>query len=143
MADPQVVSTLRRKQADIQGYIRDLEKRLEQARHDLAHVNATLRLFEVDGAHLQFPAYVSFKGLYRRGELTRLCREALERLPERAGTSRDIAAYIIAQKGWDASDKPLAVSVAYSAVGTLGRQWRSGLVQKIGKRGNAVLWRLK
>ncbi len=119
MAKPQIVTTLTTKQREIQSYIRDLEKRLEQAKHDLAHVNATIRLFEVGDGPPQFPVHVNFKGLYRKGELTRLCLEALESLPERSGTSREIAAYIIKAKGWDASDRPLAISVGYSAVTTL------------------------
>jgi hypothetical protein len=120
MAEPQVLSTLKRKRSDIQTYIRDLEKRLEQAKHDLAYVNSTIRLFEVGDGPPQFPVHVDFKGLYRKGELTRLCLEALESFPDSSGTSREIAAYIVKQKGWDATDRPLAISVGYSAVSTLG-----------------------
>ena len=71
MPGPQVLTTLTTKRQDIQSYIRDLERRLEQAKHDLAHVNATIRLFEVGDRQQQFPAYVNMRSLYRKGELTR------------------------------------------------------------------------
>jgi hypothetical protein len=141
MTAPQVLTTLLAKQKDIQTYIRDLDKRLAQAKHDLAHVSATIRLFEVGDDRRQFPAYVNLKGLYRKGELTALCLEALGSLPERSGDSRQIAAYIIAKKGWDASDRALAVSVGHGVVSTLGARWRRGLVEKLGKVGGAVQWR--
>ncbi len=142
MPGPQVLTTLTTKRQDIQSYIRDLERRLEQAKHDLAHVNATIRLFEVGDRQQQFPAYVNMRSLYRKGELTALCLEALETFPERSGDSRQIAAYIIAKKGWDATDRPLAVSVGHNVVSTLGARWRRGLIEKVGKEGGAVVWRL-
>ncbi len=129
MAEPQVLSTLKRKQSDIQSYIRALEKRVEQAKHDLAHVNATIRLFEVGDDPPQFPVHVNFKGLYRKGELTRLCLEALESLPERSGTSREIAAYIIKRK---------------AGMRLTGR-WRSrsaiALCARLGRAGGGGWWR--
>ncbi len=135
MAEPQVLSTLKRKQTNIQSYIRDLEKRLTQARHDLAHVNATIRLFEIGDGQPQFPVYASFRGLYRKGELTKLCLEALGKLPERTGTSREIAEYIIAQKGWDGSDKALRTAVARSAVSTTAKPVAAEPCREAGEAG--------
>jgi hypothetical protein len=48
MADPQVLTTLRRKQAEIENAIAAYEKRAEEARRDLAAINATVRLFSVE-----------------------------------------------------------------------------------------------
>ena len=47
MADPLAITTLRPKRADIESAITTLEDRLKQVRADLAHVNATIRLFEL------------------------------------------------------------------------------------------------
>jgi hypothetical protein len=47
MADPQVLTTLRRKQAEIENVIAAYEKRAEEARRDLAAINAAIRLFSV------------------------------------------------------------------------------------------------
>ena len=43
-----VVSALRDKRAEISGMIADLEKELSRRRADLAHLDATLRLFAPD-----------------------------------------------------------------------------------------------
>ena len=49
MAESSTVTTLRTKRDQIEGLIGHLEDRRKEARTDLAHVNATLRLFEMDG----------------------------------------------------------------------------------------------
>jgi hypothetical protein len=142
MADPHIFSTLNAKRRQIETHIKGLEKHLAQAKHDLAHVNATIRLFEVDGKQLQFPAYVSFRTLFKRGEVFDLCKQAIAASPDGTTTSRDIAAYIIAQKGWDASDRALAVSVGHTVITVMGERFRRGLVEKVGKRAGAVVWRM-
>ena len=77
MAEPQIVSTLRRKRDDMQAAIEAYEAKIEAAKHDLAAVNATLRLFELSGETLQSPAYVDLGRLWKRGEIVTVCREAL------------------------------------------------------------------
>src|SRR4051794_36517141 len=104
MAEPHVLHSLTAKQAEIETYIRETEKRLAQARADLAHVNATIRLFETKRDETTaFPVYVKLGGLFRRNELPRLCAEALRASPEGEMDSRQIAAAVIATKGLDAS----------------------------------------
>jgi hypothetical protein len=49
MAEIRTVTTLRRKQHQIEVAIADYEKRLTQARSDLEHVNATIAIFEASG----------------------------------------------------------------------------------------------
>jgi hypothetical protein len=45
MADPLVVQTLSDMRAEILGRIAAYEAQIAHAKHDLAHVNATIRLF--------------------------------------------------------------------------------------------------
>jgi hypothetical protein len=45
MAETHVISTLRTKRAEIGGYIQDPEKKIKRLRANLAHVDATIRLF--------------------------------------------------------------------------------------------------
>ena len=66
MADPQILNTLRTKREEIETYIVRVEKQLAAARHDLAHVNATIRLFEVNGERTQFPVYIEINRLFER-----------------------------------------------------------------------------
>lgn len=144
MAEPNILHTLRAKQAEIEGYIRDTEKRLNQARADLSHVNATLRLFETKRDETTpFPVYVRMNTLFKRGEVTRLCEEALHAAPEGALDTRQLADHVMTAKGWDASDKALVVSVTRTVVVTLSeRKRRNRAITLAGKRDGVNLWRL-
>ena len=62
MADPQVLTTLRRKQAEIENAIAAYEKRAEEARRDLAAINATVRLFSVEPEPSTSPPTWMFTG---------------------------------------------------------------------------------
>ncbi len=78
MADPQIVNTLRNKRDQIERAIKAYEKQITDARADLSHINATLRLFEVGGERTQFPVHMGLARLFKRGELFGLCKMALE-----------------------------------------------------------------
>jgi len=69
MADPHVISALKRKRHEIEQAIASYEKRTKLARKDLAHVNASIRLFEVGDEPQQFPAYIDIHRLFKRGEI--------------------------------------------------------------------------
>lgn len=49
MSEPIAVLALKRKRDQISGTIEHYERLLREAQHDLANVNATLRLFEASG----------------------------------------------------------------------------------------------
>jgi hypothetical protein len=48
MAEPHVIGALRNKRAELAGMLRQLEQQLGQQRANLAHVDATMRLFDPD-----------------------------------------------------------------------------------------------
>ena len=48
MADPHVISALREKRSLVSGLIEKLERKLEQHRADLTHIDGVLRLFQPD-----------------------------------------------------------------------------------------------
>jgi hypothetical protein len=48
MSTSPVINSLRRKRAEISGSIRELEGRIHNLRHSLAHVDATLKQFDPD-----------------------------------------------------------------------------------------------
>jgi hypothetical protein len=62
MADPHVISALREKRALVAGLIEKLERRLEQHRADLTHIDGVLRLFQPD----RDPAEIKPKRTYAR-----------------------------------------------------------------------------
>ena len=65
MADPLVVQSLREMRAEILGRIAAYEAQIAQAKHDLAHVNATLRLFS--GFEKRRACCVVSHGFFRSG----------------------------------------------------------------------------
>jgi len=134
---PQVIHTLRTKATRLESHIGKLTRDLEQARSDLSHVNATIRLFEVPQEGEAFPALMNLDRLFKRREVGDLCHEALQAGPQ---STRDLAAYIIRKRGWDETDRHLKTSVALRIVHTLRMQERRGKVARAGKRGNAIVW---
>src|SRR5258707_15800874 len=77
MGEPIVILALRRKRDRIEGAIANYKRKIKDAQADLAHVTASLRLFEPSGAPSEFPAYIDLNRILRRGETTRLCMSAL------------------------------------------------------------------
>ncbi len=71
MADPLVVQTLRDKRAEVLGRITAYEAQIAQAKHDLAHINATIRLFTEP--EKQRARYLVSYGFFKKGEIADLC----------------------------------------------------------------------
>lgn len=140
MSDPQVIVTLRAKAEKLANLIAKLEQDIEQARADLAHVNATIHLFEAPEDGSQFPMHYNLDRLFRRREIGELCHEALASGPK---STRELAAWIIERKGFPAPDRHLKTAVAYRIVQALRMQERRGMrVRRVGKHGNAIIWEL-
>jgi len=136
MADPHILTTLRRKQAAIAAY----EKKIEAAKRDLAAVAATLRLFELDGEPQQFPAYADIGRLWKRGEIVKVCRAALD--DEGPLDTRELALRVLRAKGLDEGDKVLCQSVTFRIVQALSIAAKRGKIGDDGKRKGVRVWRL-
>lgn len=135
---PQVINTLRAKADKLNGLIGKIERDLEQARADLAHVNATIRLFEAPETGAQFPMHQNLDRLFKRREIGLLCREALQEGPK---DTRELALYVIRHKGFDEGDRHLRKAIAYRIVQALRLQEkRGGPIKRQGKQGNAIVW---
>lgn len=141
MAEPLSVVMLRTKRDKIRDTIAAYERRLNQAQADLAHVNATLRLFEVTGDPLDFPPYLDLTRVFRRGETTALCIAALK--AEGPLDTRELTQRVMAAKGLDTSDRVLVKAVALRIVQTLRmRSTRSGDIDGTFRRKGVCLWRV-
>ncbi|HEV8015752.1 MAG TPA: hypothetical protein VGP48_09480 [Stellaceae bacterium] len=140
MSEPIAVLALRRKRDQISGTIAHYERLVRDAEHDLAHVNAALRLFEVTGEACDLPPYVDLNRLLRRGETTRICMEALTK--EGPLDTRQLALRIIKAKGLTEADKVLAQSIALRVVQTLRMRARRNKVECITKTKGVCVWRL-
>jgi hypothetical protein len=81
MGEIRTVTTLRRKRDEISASIRLYERQLAQARADLAHITAAVRVFEASGDPGDIARYVDTFRLFKRGEPWAICREALRKGP--------------------------------------------------------------
>jgi hypothetical protein len=141
MADPQILNTLRTKRDEIERTIAAYETRLKSAQIDLAHVNATLHLFEVNGETQQFPLPMSIARMFKRGEIFGYCQAALADAPGGLDT-RELALAVIRAKGLDEGDAVLRHAVATSVISVMGMRAKRGQIAKGEKRKGIILWRL-
>jgi len=139
MAEPQIVTTLRRKRDEIERAIAAYEKKIEQARIDLASVNATLRLFEQD-ADPESLVYLDTLRLFRRGEIVAICKRALSE--EGPLDTRELALRLVRAKGLDESDAVLRKAICFRIVQAMRLQWKRGAIRSSDKRAGVRVWSL-
>ncbi len=140
MGEPIAVLALRRKRDEISGTIAHYERLLREAQHDLAHINASLRLFEGTGEAADLPPYVDLNRVLKRGETTKICMDALA--AEGPLDTRQLALRVIRAKGLSESDKVLAQTVALRVVQTLRMRARRNKVVCTTKTKGVCVWRL-
>ena len=76
MSEPLVIQTLTQKRAEILGRIRAYEAQIAQAKHDLAHLNATMELFAAPDR--QRARYMVSHGFFKKGEIADICARHLD-----------------------------------------------------------------
>ena len=140
MACPLSISILRKKRDKICGVIAAYEAKLRAAQIDLAHVNATLRLFEITGEPSDFPPYIDLNRVFRRGETTAFCLATLK--AEGPLDTRELTLRLMKLKGLDTSDKVMIGTVALRIVQTLRVRSRRGLIDGSVRRKGVCVWRL-
>lgn len=142
MGEPIVILALRKKRDRIEAAIAGYERKIKEAQADLAHVTASLRLFELSGDPSDFPAYIDLNRIFRRGEVTRLCMEFLK--SEGPLDTRQLTQRIMANKGLNSDDKVLAQAVALRVVQTLRvKRLRGGPLDGTERRKGVCVWALK
>src|SRR5208337_866397 len=144
MGEMHVVSALRDKRAEISGMIAGLEKELNMRRTDLAHLDATLRLFAPGLApqSIKPRRQTRRNAWFRKGERSRLVL-ALLRTADRPLTTREITDRLAAAKGIDPSDAQARDAVHKTILGLLNGGKDKGFIQRIeGGPGEAVSWQV-
>jgi len=114
VADLHVISALREKRAIIAGLIEKLERKLEQHRADLTHIDGVLRLFQPDRDPDEIKpkrTYARRTRYFARNELSRLILEALRDAGGKRLSTDEIAGAVIAAKGFDAADAKLPAAI--------------------------------
>jgi hypothetical protein len=138
MAESHTIVALRDKRDNIERMIAAYTKKIEDGRRDLAHVNATIRLFEI-GRSGEGSSYVDTMRLFKRGEIVTLCKAALVSGPL---DTRELGRHVIKAKGFDPKDDVLRKSLTYRIVQAMRMQWKRGRVKRQEKRAGVIVWRL-
>ncbi len=139
MGEIRTVTTLKAKREEIVHSIRLYEDKIKQARADLAHITAAIKIFEASGPAEDMPRYVDTYRLYSRGEQMKLCFEALSSGPK---TTRELALHVMKAKGFDLGDKVLAKGVAARLIHSLRMHETRKRILRDGKKGTALVWKL-
>ena len=136
MAELLVVQTLTEKRAEILGRIQAYEAQIAQAKHDLAHVNATIELFAAP--ERQRARYMVSHGFIKKGEIADICAHHLD--VDGALSTRALAERVLAERGLDSSDAALRNSVVFKVVQALRHAKRRKLVRMAEKRKGMCIW---
>src|SRR5258706_8095559 len=102
MSEPHIVSALRTKRAEVSGCIKDLERKTANQRANLAHIDATIKIF----SPATDPNAILPKRTYRRsryfakGEISRAVLDTLREANGRPIKASAILDGIIAAKGF-------------------------------------------
>jgi hypothetical protein len=142
MALPLAVSALIDKRADLAGDIRSLEQQLYQARANLVHLDATIRLLEPTFK----PDVIAPKskrqraGWFSEGDLPRTILDIPRTAPEPL-TSREVALAVMERRGFSPDDETTLATVESRVNGALRR--RRGVVEKVALGPRAVGWKVK
>jgi hypothetical protein len=103
MAEPHVIGALRSKRAELAGTLRQLEHQLAGHRANLAHLDATLRLFDPDVRSTDIhPRRIRARNVWQ-GECLRLIYDELREATQPV-TTRELAARIMRVKAISAAD---------------------------------------
>ena len=136
MAEPLIVQSLKDKRAEIHGRIAAYQAQIAQAKHDLAHINASIRLF-TDPDH-QRARYMVSHGFFKKGEIADICLRHLEIDGEM--TTRDLAERVMIERKLDATDTTLRNSVVFKVVQALRHAARRQLVRMVENRKGMCHW---
>ena len=136
MDKPLALQMLTQKRAEISGVIAAYQAQIAQARHDLAHVNATIRLFE--SGERERGQYIISHGFFKKGEIAEICVRHLQVDGEL--NTRQLAERVMCEHKLDVSDTPLRNSVVFKVVQALRHAARRNAVIMVEKRKGICVW---
>ena len=141
MGDTFVISGLREKRSSVAGRIIELRAEAEQLETDLFHIDAVLRMYEVDPADITTKGRVPKRSAYfARNEITRRIYEALR--TQETVSAVEIAAQAMRDKGMEPeADAKMRTNFAQRFLTSLHDLRKTGKVECLGI-GKGVRWRL-
>jgi hypothetical protein len=140
MAERHVIGALRSKRAELAGMLRQLEQQLVQQRANLAHVDATMRLFDPDirPNDIRPKQPRTRNAWFRPGECLRLVYDELRKAAQPV-TTRELAERIMRIKAIPVADDQHRELVQKTLLGSLNRAKQT--IARVEVAG-VVSWRL-
>ena len=136
MAHLLTIKAPKQKRAEIHGRINAYQAQIAEAKHDLAHINASIRLFtDKEGQRVR---YLVSHGFFKKGEIADIAVRHLEVDGEL--TTREVAERVMAERKLDVSDRTLRNSVVFKVVQSLRHAARRKLVRMVEKRKGVCIW---
>jgi hypothetical protein len=136
MAEPLIIKALQDKRAEVHGRINAYQAQIAAAKHDLARINAAIRLFtDEDGQRVR---YLVSHGFFKKGEIADIAVRHLE--VDRELTTREVAERVLVERNLDVSDATLRNSVVFKVVQSLRHAARRRLVRMVEKRKGMCIW---
>ena len=122
MAEMHVIGALRNKRAELAGMLHQLEQQLVQQRADLAHVDATMRLFDPDirPKDIRPKQPRARNAWFRQGECLRLIYDELREATQPA-TTRELAERIMRVKAIPVADDQRRERIQKTLLASLNR----------------------
>ena len=122
MSEPHVISALSNKRAELAGIVSQLERQLGQQQANLAHLDATMRLFDPDirPNTIRPKQQRARSAWFRPCECLRLIYDELRDAP-RPMTTRELAERIMAVKAMPMADDRQRELVQKTILGSLNR----------------------
>lgn len=136
-----IISGLREKRASVAGRIIELRREADRLEGDLFHIDAVLRLYDVEPSEIPTKGRVPVRSPYfGRNEITRRIYDVLRTQGEVCAA--DMADQAMRDKGLDPANRKLRASFAQRFLTSLHDLTRAEKVERIGA-GKGVRWRLQ
>jgi hypothetical protein len=122
MAEPHVIGALRNKRTELAGTLRQLEQQLAQQRTNVAHLDATIRLFDpgIRPKDIRLTRHRARNVWFRQGECLRLIYDELREAAQLM-TTRELAERIMRAKAISAANDHQRELLQKTLLGSLNR----------------------
>jgi hypothetical protein len=144
MTNKHVLSALTKKKALLLGEVKYYASLLKQSEDNLAHIDKAILLFDdtYDLESIQ-PKRVHAKKYFKTGEARILILDILRTSNSPVSTNK-VAIKIASDKNLENEEKHFNIERFYKIVlASLTRCEESGLIERIGREGRAILWQIK
>jgi len=143
MAETHVISALTKKRAEVLGEIKHYEKLLKKSKLSLQSIDHTIHIFDESYDLRTIRAKrVSSERYFRNGEAKTMILDVLRRAIEPISTT-EISKSIASKKKLDSEEDFDLVRFSKVLLTSLTRCESSELVERVGKEGLSILWKIK